>query len=242
MVNTYVSIDLEMSGLNEKEDKIIEIGAIKVVDGQIVDTLSTLINPECQLSDEIIKITGITQEEVDKAPKLTEVLEDLHAFLGKDVLLGHSVHSDYKFLKRNFVNNQMSFDRKGLDTLRMARVALPELESKRLPDLCKYFNIETKSHRALEDAKATHELYQIFIKKYADNIKKAEDLAWFWPKPLVYYVKKEQPATAKQKQRLQQIIDHYELKIDKNIDSMTRNQVSRLTDKLLAKYGRWDPS
>lgn len=242
MLNTYISIDLEMSGLNEKEDKIIEIGAIKVVNGNIVDTFSTLVNPECTLSDNIIEITGITQTEVDNAPVLTEILKDLHTFLGNNVLLGHSVHSDYKFLKRNFVNNGMSFDRKGLDTLRMARVALPELESKRLPDLCKYFNIETKSHRALEDAKATHELYQIFMKKYADNVKKAEDLAWFWPKPLVYYVKKEQPATARQKERLKEIMSHYKIKIDKNIDSMTKSQVSRLTDKLLSEYGRWDPS
>jgi len=242
MVNTYISIDLEMSGLNEKEDKIIEIGAIKVVNGKILDTFSTLVNPECKLSDKIIEITGITQEEVDKAPVLTEILNNLYSFLGDMCLLGHSVHSDYKFLKRNFVNNGMKFDRKGLDTLRMARVALPELESKRLPDLCRYFNIETKSHRALEDAKATHELYQIFIEKYANNIKKAEDLAWFWPKPLVYFVKKEQPATAHQKERLREIINHYDLRIDKNIDSMTKSQVSRLTDKLLAEYGRWDPS
>lgn len=238
MLNNYISIDLEMTGLNEKEDKIIEIGAIKVKEGVIVDTFSTFVNPKESLPENVISITGIKDEDVKDAPELKEVLPDLYTFLGEDVLLGHSVHSDYKFLKRNFVNNNMKFDRKGLDTLRMARVALPELESKRLPDLCKHFGIETKSHRALEDARSTHLLYQIFIKEYADKIKKAEDLAWFWPKPLVYYVKKEQPASKHQKERLIKLLETYNVQLDKDVESMTKNQVSRTIDKLLATYGR----
>ena len=95
MINTYISIDLETTGLNPKQDRIIEIGAIKVVEGKIMDTFSTLVNPGCSLEERIVELTGIRDEELADAPYIEEVFPKLEAFLEDLPLLGHSILFPY---------------------------------------------------------------------------------------------------------------------------------------------------
>ena len=97
MINTYISIDLETTGLNPKKDKITEIGAIKVVDGKTVDTFSTLVNPGRKLEQRIIDLTGIQDSELENAPYIEEVMPKLMEFLEDMPLLGHSILFDYSF-------------------------------------------------------------------------------------------------------------------------------------------------
>lgn len=251
-VDTYVALDLEMTGLNPKQDRIIEIGAVLVEKGEVKKTFSTLIDPRCQLQQRTIEITGITQADVDGAPRLEEKLTELSEFMGDRVLLGHSILSDYAFLKRAYVNAGIPFEKEGIDTLRLARKYLPQLPSKRLTDMCIYYQIPQHAHRAMEDAMAAHLLYQRlwqdFGRSCGSEAQKPEDADAgcvgsaekndFCPRQLIYKVKKEASASKKQKERLLALIEKHTLTMTIDIDSMSKNEVSRMTDKILAKYGR----
>ena len=98
MINSYVSIDLETTGLNPKTDKIIEIGAVRVVDGIPTERFSTFINPGRKLEERIIELTGIQDADLQEAPTIEEVWPSPVEFLGDSILLGHSILFDYSFL------------------------------------------------------------------------------------------------------------------------------------------------
>ena len=100
MYDTYVSIDLETTGLNPKRDRIIEIGAIRVEQGQIVEEFSTFVDPGRKLEERITELTGIRDEDLADAPQLDEVFPKLLEFMGELPLLGHSVLFDFSFLKK----------------------------------------------------------------------------------------------------------------------------------------------
>ena len=105
----FICIDLETTGLNPKRDRIIEIGAVKVRDGRIVETFQQLIDPKQQLEERVEMLTGISSKELEGKPTIREVLPALREFLEEDVLLGHRVLFDYSFLKRNFTNEKIYF-------------------------------------------------------------------------------------------------------------------------------------
>ena len=113
MITSYVSIDLETTGLNPKTDKIIEIGAVKVIDGKAVDTFRTYVNPGRVLEERIVELTGICQEQVDEAPPIGDVLPALAEFLEDLPLLGHRILFDYSFLKKAAANQKLPFEKKG---------------------------------------------------------------------------------------------------------------------------------
>lgn len=233
MINSYVCIDLETTGLNPKIDKIIEIGAVKVIDGQVVDTFSTYVNPGRKLEEHIVELTGITQAQVDVAPEITQVMPRLIEFLENYPLLGHRILFDYSFLKKAAVNQKMSFEKQGIDTLRIARCFLPELEKRSLEFLCRYYEIPHQAHRALADAEATSVLYQKLAEQFSEK-----DAKPFEPAPLNYNVKKETPATKAQKERLSRLIEQHGLNVEYNVEMLTRSEASRYTDKIYEKYGR----
>ena len=95
----YVAFDIETTGLNPKYDKIIEIGAVRVRDGEPADTFSTFINPGKSLPERIVELTGIHDEDVAGAPYIDALLEPFLSFVGDDVLLGHNFLFDYSFVK-----------------------------------------------------------------------------------------------------------------------------------------------
>ena len=227
----FICIDLETTGLNPKRDRIIEIGAVKVRNGQIVDTFQQLINPKQQLEERVEILTGISSKELEGQQTIQEVLPSLREFLGEDVLLGHRVLFDYSFLKRAFTNEKISFERKGIDTLKLARQFVTDTESKKLESLCKHYGIAHQAHRALGDALATVELYQKLVESYYNE-------EAFMPKPLEFKVKKESPITKAQKERLTLLLAKHNLVSKCEITSMTRNEASRYIDQILAAYGR----
>lgn len=231
MICDFTAIDTETTGLNSKLDRIIEIGAVKVRDGKITDRFERLINPGRKLDERIVQLTGITQEDLKIAPDIAEVLPSLLSFIGDDVLLGHKILFDFSFLKRAAVNQHLTFEKRGIDTLKLARRFLPELESKRLTSLCEYYGIAYDAHRAASDAVAATELYFKLSKQFPD-----EDA--YEPVPLIYKVKRDCPITEKQKERLYKLTEKHKIEIDYEIDKLTKSEASRITDKIILKYGR----
>lgn len=236
----YVVLDLEMTGLNAKRDKIIEIGAVRVKDGQLAGTYRTLVNPGRSLTEPVKQLTGIQDEDLKDAPYIDEVMKDFLSFAGTECLVGHSILFDYSFLKRAAVNLGYSFERDGIDTLKIARKCLKDLPCKSLPSLCSHFGIAYAPHRALEDAMAAYHLYQRLCMEF----EKGEYAACFEPKPLIYKVKKESPATKIQIRQIMRLLENQGLtdfytKPDSpqyvNIDKLTRNEASRFVDTILHK-------
>lgn len=230
-VKDYICLDLETSGLHPKYDKIIEIGAVKVRDGHVTDRFGMLVNPGRKLSGATTDITGIRDGDLETAADISQVFPAFLAFSQELPLLGHSILFDYSFLKKAAVNLGFPFERKGIDTLKLARKFLPELESRKLEFLCSHFRIPHTPHRASEDAEATQLLYE-----------KLCGLFWnekdFEPQSLVYKVKKEGPATPAQKERLYRLESLHRLELDTDIEKMTKNEASRTIDKILAQYGK----
>ena len=233
MIDSYICIDLETTGLNPKMDKIIEIGAVKVIGGEVKDTFATFVNPGRVLEERVSELTGITNAQLENAPYIEDILPMLEEFLEDLPLLGHRILFDYSFLKKAMVTNKRSFERKGIDTLRIARRFLPTLEHRTLEFLCKHYGIEHTAHRALEDAKATAALYHILADAFYE-----EGEACFSLQPLVYQVKKETPITKPQKERLYRLLEKHGITPDYDVEKLTRSEASRHTDKILAKYGR----
>lgn len=248
---SYVAFDIETTGLNPKYDKIIEIGAAKVAGGEVVDTFSTFVNPGKGLPPRIVELTGIHDEEVCGAPYIDEIFDRFLAFAGDSILLGHNLIFDYSFMKKAAVNQKKTYERSGIDTLRIARRFLGGLESKSLGALCDYYHISLDAHRALNDAMAAHQLYGVLVREFGGR---EEDV--FLPAPLVYSVKKESPATPRQLEYLQGLAGRYHLSCDGwllapvegvtdvqlDLEKITKSEASRLIDRLLAVFGRSYPS
>ena len=150
MINRYVALDIETTGLNPAVDRIIEVGMARVEDGQITQKYSTLVYPGISVSERITELTGIHNEELAGKPRIEEIIGDITSFIGDWPILGHNVTFDFSFLKRAAVNNGYTITDDGIDTLKIARRLLPELEHKNLSFLCQYFNIDPgRSHRLM---------------------------------------------------------------------------------------------
>jgi len=230
MTDSYISIDLETTGLEPKHDKIIEIGALRVEKGQITDTFSTFVNPGRNLEERITELTGIQDKDLKDAPYIQEILPQLFAFMGDLPLLGHSILFDFSFLKKAAANQKLSFERNAVDTLKISRKYLPELESRSLDYLCNYYEIPHKAHRALEDAKATHILYGKLVEQFGD--KEPENSGLFIPAALIYQVKRDTPATKAQKEQLYRLLEQKKINLPVDIEQLTRSEASRIVDKI----------
>ena len=266
MEQSYVAVDLETTGLEAKRDKIIEIGAIHVVNGREIAAFHSMVNPHRRLKEQITELTGITDDMVENAPDIGDIIEEFAEFCEQAPLLGHRIMFDYSFLKRAAVNHGIPFEKNGIDTLKLCRHFLPEDQPKNLSAACEFCGIRRKkAHRALEDARDSHYLYQrlaeclltkdcpLFLEIGTGSGKiKEEDLEdvseiclgnkevkeVFMAKPMIYKVKKEQPATKKQKEDLRYLLKYHKIDVPVEIDHLSRNEVSRLQDQIIFQYGR----
>lgn len=228
MIDSYVSIDIETTGLNPKHDKIIEIGAVKVKKGMEQEAFSTLINPGRKLEQRICELTGICDKVLTDAPDIAEVMPKLLVFLEDLPLVGHKILFDFSFLKKAAVDLRLEFEKEGIDTLKLARRYLPELEHKNLEFLCNHYGITHRAHRALGDACATKELYE----KLAEQFDHEENE--ITTEKLNYQVKRDTPITKVQKERLYRLLDQHKIVIDVCVDKMTRSEADRMIDRILA--------
>lgn len=162
--DTFVVFDIETTGFSAAEDRIIEIGAVKITDGAIVDRFSTFVNPEVPIPFEIQQLTHITDDMVLEASKIEEALPAFLDFVGESALVAHNAGFDVGFIEQNCVRLGRSRTFTSVDTVGLARVLLPTLSKYKLNIVAKALNISLENHhRAVDDAAATAEIYVKFI-------------------------------------------------------------------------------
>ena len=167
----FVVFDIETTGLNSHSNEIIEIGAVKIKAGRIVDRYSQLINPGRPIPYHITEITSITDEQVANEPRIDEVIGKFVDFIGDAVLVAHNAPFDMGFIKRD-VKKYLNIDLQSsvIDTLQMARDLFPDLKKYGLGDLNKSLGLALeKHHRAVDDSQATANMFIIFLDKYKEK-------------------------------------------------------------------------
>lgn len=181
---TFVVFDLETMGLNGHEHEIIEIGAIKLKGTRIVDTFSSFVNPKKIIPKKISELTHITQDMVDNAPTIEDVLPKFLEFAKDAVMVAHNSAFDMGFIRRD-AKKYMGIDYKPpvIDTLQMARDLYPDLKGYNLDRLNKTFKLSLENHhRAIDDAQSTAKLFIMFLEKYIENgVVNVEDMNGAFP-------------------------------------------------------------
>ncbi|MCM3569065.1 PolC-type DNA polymerase III [Neobacillus mesonae] len=155
--DTYVVFDVETTGLSAVYNTVIELAAVKVKDGEIIDRFESFANPHHRLSATTINLTGITDDMVQNAPETSEVFQRFHDWAQDAVLVAHNASFDMGFLNVGYKNIGIGKAKNPvIDTLELGRFLYPELKNHRLNTLTKKFDIElTQHHRAIYDAEAT---------------------------------------------------------------------------------------
>ncbi|MEK4315594.1 PolC-type DNA polymerase III [Bacillus sp. FSL P4-0334] len=170
--DTYVVFDVETTGLSAVYDTIIELAAVKIRGGEIIDKFEAFANPHHPLSATTIELTGITDDMVRDASDVVDVVRDFKEWIGDDVLVAHNASFDMGFLNVAYKRLLKTEKAKNpvIDTLELARFLYPEFKNHRLNTLCKKFDIElTQHHRAVFDAEATGYLLLKMLKDAAEK-------------------------------------------------------------------------
>lgn len=190
----YTILDIETTGFNPRNDSIIEVCCIKYRNNKEIGRFSSLIQPPpldevindkdyklnenlsyvgniAYVSKLIAGLTGINSEMLSDAPTFDSIADDLWSFLRGELIVGHNIHFDINFLYDNFLgfNSDYILQNDFVDTLRLSRIALPKLESHRLEDLDRYFDLNIVHHRAEGDCLITYSLLQELSKIISEN-------------------------------------------------------------------------
>lgn len=167
-VSDYVIYDLETTGTSSANDRVVEISAVKVRNGQVESEFSTLVNPEIPIPFWASDVNGITDDMVADAPIFEVALKEFIDFIGDDVLVGHNIHTfDMKFIYRDverYFGKTISNDY--IDTLQIARAYLPQLSCHKLTALAEYYGINPDgAHRALNDCRMNQQIFELLGKE-----------------------------------------------------------------------------
>ncbi len=159
----FIVFDLETTGLSPVNDRMTEIGAVRVRDGQVVESFNTFVNPEKSIPPKVVELTGITDAMVQNAPKEQEALKMFQDFIGEDaILIAHNAEFDCGFLRQACRRGVQEFSNTYVDTVTMARSMFPNLKNHKLNTVAEHLNCgDFNHHRACDDAAV---LGKIFIK------------------------------------------------------------------------------
>ncbi len=163
-------VDIETTGSSLFRSRIIEIGILRVENGQVVQTFRSLVNPEQSLPEEITLLTGITPAELESAPTFSEIADQVFAILDEAVFVAHNVRFDYSFMKQELRRVGYQFSPKQMCTVKLSRKLYPQERHHNLDILIQRFNLVCPSrHRAFEDADCLWQFYQIINKQFAEE-------------------------------------------------------------------------
>ncbi|MDR3085136.1 MAG: PolC-type DNA polymerase III, partial [Christensenellaceae bacterium] len=153
---SYVVLDVETTGLSPVKDRIIEIAAVKIKDGKILDEFSSFVDPQMRIPASATKINGIRDDMVEGAPKIGELMQTLSAFCEGFCVCAHNAPFDLAFLRAAARQAGLALPEQTLDTLPLARAVVPEIKRHRLDAVCKKLGVPlSQHHRALFDTRAT---------------------------------------------------------------------------------------
>ena len=175
----YVVFDIETTGLNKEKCKIIEIGAVKIRNREIVDRYSTFIDPGEKLSDEIVDLTNITDDMLEGQRPIETVLPEFLDFVGDDVLVAHNASFDTGFVRIKAEELGIEYRKNTiLDTLELSRTLLKELKKHKLDVVAKHLGVSLEGHhRAVNDAEATAEIFLKLVDMLEENgVKNVDDI------------------------------------------------------------------
>ncbi|KPU43907.1 DNA polymerase III PolC-type [Oxobacter pfennigii] len=156
----FVVFDIETTGLSSFTDKITEIGAVKIKEGQITDSFSALINPGVKIPRNIVELTGIDDEMVKDKPPISVVLPEFLSFIGDAPLVAHNAKFDVGFIKQNARKLGAEINNPVVDTLTLSRMLFPELKKHKLDVVAKHLGIKLENHhRAVDDSECTGRIF-----------------------------------------------------------------------------------
>ncbi len=175
MTDAFIVFDIETTGFSFMEDRITEIGAVKIQGGEIIDRYSQLVNPQRSIPEKVVTITGITEDMVRDKPTLDQILPDFMAFAGDGVLVAHNAKFDVSFIRYACDQQGIPFNPTVVDTLSLARMLLKDMKRHKLNLIAKYLGIELlEHHRAVHDAEATAQIllrfFQMLTEKNISNL------------------------------------------------------------------------
>ena len=167
----YIIFDLETTGLSAATERIIEIGAVKVENGEILESFDLFVDPEKAITPEITRLTSITNEMVAGAPKEADALEQFFRFCdGCDILVAHNADFDMGFLRAAIRRCGREEDPVQIDTLVMARAMYPELKKHKLDTIAERLGVTQKHHhRADDDARVLAEIFLKMVQKLVED-------------------------------------------------------------------------
>lgn len=167
---TFVALDFETTGLRPDRDEIIEIGAVRVHNHEVVDTFSALARPSSPLSEFTTNLTGITQAMVDAAPPLADSLGPLMDFIGDAPLAAHNAAFDFAFLREALKGQGRELPNPIVDTLALSHLAFPELRTHNLKRIAKELKIKQgQHHRALDDALVCGKILSLLLQTFTSQ-------------------------------------------------------------------------
>lgn len=158
--NTFIVFDIETTGFDHVKDEITEIGAVKIINGEMVESFTTLVKPKQSIPKEVVDITGITDSMVKDAPSIEEVMPDFYKFCDGAILVAYNINFDYKFINHYGLKSGYKFKNKQIDAMYLARIGIPGLKRFTLKDAVTKLGITlTNAHRAMFDTVATAKLF-----------------------------------------------------------------------------------
>lgn len=169
--DNYTVIDIETTGLSASKNEIIELSALKIRDNEIFDSYTTLVRPLSRIGGFITKLTGISDEMVENAPLIEEILEEYLNFIGDDVVVGHNVNFDINFIYDKSVKYyNREFRNDFVDTCTMSRKYCPT-RSHKLDYVAEYYKVDaTGHHRADNDCRMTYGIYSAMKKQVQSEV------------------------------------------------------------------------
>ncbi len=168
--DSFVCFDIETTGLSAKTEKITEIGAVRIKNGEVVDTFSTFVNPEKPIPQKIVELTGITDAMVKDAPSQSEAVRAFLDFCGDDILVAHNSPFDTSFIKVACANMGVEYNHTSLDTVAICRAILPDIKNCKLDTVASYLRLGSfNHHRAVDDAQILSKIFISLCNRLKDD-------------------------------------------------------------------------
>jgi predicted DnaQ family exonuclease/DinG family helicase len=155
LIESFVALDLETTGLDSENEKIIEVGLVLFENGNVAEKFSKTVNPGKTVSDHVLILTGIKQKDLDSSAPLEEIIPDIKNFIKDKPIVGHNVAFDIEFLSKSLPVENPTYD-----TIALSRMYLPFVASHKLSNIAEYLNIPYENaHRACEDAEMSGRIF-----------------------------------------------------------------------------------